>query len=68
METMYLRTPIITYDKWEIIKNNPDNIIDYTQKILSSSDFREKEVEKNYQYITTCHSLENHYKIFSSAL
>ncbi len=68
METMLLKRPLISYDTWESIQVPKEDLLEYTEKILHNPSFREKEIEKNYTYVTDIHTLENYKKIFTQAL
>lgn len=68
METMILKTPLITYDKWWSIKIDNSNILKYTEKMISDYNFRMNEVQKNYDYVIKNCSPENYKKIFTTFL
>jgi len=68
METMLLKTSIITYDKWEIIKNDINNIEEYGKKIINVPAFKEHEIKRNYEYISSVHSMDFYSKLFTSYL
>jgi len=63
MQTMLLKTAIITYDKWEVIKIDKSEITEYTEKMIADDEFRKWEIHKNFTYISENHNLEKHREI-----
>ncbi len=51
LETMILKTSIITFDKWWIIKKDLNELTTYINNIYLNYNFRIKEIEKNYRYV-----------------
>ena len=68
METMLLKTPLITYDKWWSIKISNSDILKYTEKMILDYNFRMNEVQKNYDYVVKNCSPENYKKVFTTFL
>jgi len=68
IETMLLKTSIITYDKWWIIKKEKEDLIQYFNKIYLDINFRKNEIEKNYNFAKNTYSLENFKNIFTKYL
>ncbi len=63
MQIMACKKPIITYDVYEIVKIDRDNLISYTKKILEDKKFQEETVERNYNYILDFHTEKSISKI-----
>lgn len=68
IETMLLKTPIVTYDAWGVLKIGPPDIKEYTLKILQDIDFRKQEIEKNYSYVVKSYSFSSYSNNFTQAL
>ena len=64
LETMILKTSIITFDKWWIIKKDLNELTTYINNIYLNYNFRIKEIEKNYRYVIKKHSVKNFRKNF----
>jgi glycosyltransferase involved in cell wall biosynthesis len=58
MQVMAAKKPIITLDKYEIVKKDLDELPALTLKILEDDFFAKLYVEKNYDYIVKYHSQE----------
>lgn len=56
MQVMAMKKPIVTLDRYEIIKKEIDELPELALRLLSDSDFRNDFVEKNYAYILESHS------------
>ena len=49
MQIMACKKPIITYDMYEIIKVERENLLDLTKKLFEDNDFRAEFIERNYK-------------------
>lgn len=63
LETMLLRTPIITYDKWWSIKKEKNDLLSYLEELINNKWFRETEVEKNYNFVKDFYCVKNFKKL-----
>lgn len=59
MQIMACKKPIITYDMHELIKVKREDLLDLTQKLFENPDFKEKYIQRNYDYIIKNHSEES---------
>lgn len=55
MQAMALKKPIVTLDKYEIIKCEISELPELAIKILTDKNFAAQQAENNYQYITNTH-------------
>jgi hypothetical protein len=56
MQIMACKKPIVTYDMHEIIKIEREWLLDLTKHIFEDLDFKNKFVERNYNYIMDFHT------------
>lgn len=63
MQVMLCKKPIVTLDKYEVVKKSIEELPSYTLKLLAESDFREQEVNEKYAYVMRTHSPEGVCKI-----
>ena len=56
MQVMAMKKPIVTLDRYEIIKKEINELPGLALKLLSDSEFRNDFIEKNYSYILEFHS------------
>lgn len=56
MQVMAMKKPIVTLDRYEIIKKEVNELPELALRLLSDSDFRSDFIEKNYSYILESHS------------
>jgi len=64
LEAMACKAPIIVSDLNELIFKNFVELKELAFNIIENKDFREKYIEKNYEYILSKHSWENVAKIY----
>lgn len=56
MQVMAMKKPIVTLDRYEIIKKEINELPELSLRLLSDADFKNDFVEKNYAYILEFHS------------
>ena len=55
MQAMAVRKPIVTLDKYELVKKEIDELPDLALKILGDRAYAEKFAEENYEYVVSRH-------------
>jgi glycosyltransferase involved in cell wall biosynthesis len=58
MQVMLCKKPIITLDKYELIKEPVENLPALTLKLLEDDSFKQNYVQRNYEYVKNTHSPE----------
>lgn len=58
MQIMACKKPIITYDLHELIKIPREELASYAVQLLEDKNFRDSQVQRNYDYIMRTHSEE----------
>lgn len=58
MQVMLCKKPIVSLDKYELIKEPVENLPSLTMKLLENESFREEYVQRNYEYVRNTHSSE----------
>lgn len=58
MQVMAMKRPIVTLDKYEVVKNNIADLPQIALKLLDDEKYRNEIIERNYQYIVAVHSPE----------
>lgn len=56
MQIMACKKPIVTYDMHEIIKIPREELWELTKKLLENEKYRNKSIQKNYDYIMKYHT------------
>ncbi len=68
IQTMLLKTAIITYDKWGIIKKEKNELIPYLNELCNNNNFRKNEILKNYIFAKYTYWKSNFKKVISTYL
>jgi len=55
---MACRKPIVTYDMYELIKVNHEDLLNLTKQIFEDPIFVKEYIDRNYRYIQEVHSGE----------